>query len=356
MGPSQLYPTVGQHLARAVKTNIGSLSHRSKGFEKIYQSACINLRDLLGIPRSHRIFFLSSSLEAMERTIQNTVEKTSLHIITGDFAKKFSETATQLGKSPTNVSFTPENVAAVPSLTMAKHTELLCVTQNETSTGIALMPETIYSLKNQHPSLLLALDVVSSVPYQKLNFRFIDIAFFSVQKGFGLPAGLSVLIVSPEALEKAIKLRKKGLIIGTYHSFPSLLEKAEKNQTPETPNVIDLYLLAKVSEDLLRVGVSVIRKETKEKAKMLYNFFDQSASYAPCVADPKYRSYTTLVIDTKGKSLQVLDRLQKSGIVVSSGYGKNQTTQIRIANFPVHTRQQVKQLISALDKALPSTP
>ena len=165
VGPSQLYPTVLRHLQTAMKLHIGSLSHRSKGFEELYEETSVNLRTLLGIPKTHHLFFLSSSLEAMERTIENTVAGQSLHLMTGDFGQKFYDTALKLGKKPKIHLLPPGSLDKVTSLRVTSQTELLCVTQNETSTGIAIPPEMIYMFKKQNPNLLVALDVVSSVPY-----------------------------------------------------------------------------------------------------------------------------------------------------------------------------------------------
>src|SRR3989338_1075614 len=99
-GPSQLYPTLYGHLQQAFDKDIPSLSHRSKTFQQFYKSTQDNLRRLLSIPKSHRIFFLSSSLESMGKIIENCVEKQSLHFINGSFSKKFYQSALLLKKQP----------------------------------------------------------------------------------------------------------------------------------------------------------------------------------------------------------------------------------------------------------------
>ena len=73
VGPSQIYPTIPNHIKNALKENVFSLSHRSEEFINIYKNTAKNLRILLNIPSTHHIFFTSSALEGMERTIQNTV-------------------------------------------------------------------------------------------------------------------------------------------------------------------------------------------------------------------------------------------------------------------------------------------
>ncbi|MDZ7645884.1 MAG: hypothetical protein U5K54_01185 [Cytophagales bacterium] len=48
-----------------------------------------------------------------------------------------------------------------------------------------------------------------------------------------------------------------------------MLANGIKNQTPETPNALAIYLLGKVVQDLLRRGIQTIRKETEYKAAIL---------------------------------------------------------------------------------------
>ena len=66
--------------------------------------------------------------------------------------------------------------------------------------------ENIHKVAKQYPDKLIAVDAVSSAPYGDLDYRLLDIVFFSVQKLFGLPAGLGILIVSPRAIEKSEQL------------------------------------------------------------------------------------------------------------------------------------------------------
>lgn len=333
VGPSQLYPTVPGHIKTALKENVFSLSHRSNAYAEIAKNTHTALRKLLNIPDTHHIFFTSCALEGMERAIQNTAEKNTFHFVNGSFSREFWQIATDLKKNA--VRFDAPNgegydfaLAKIP-----KNTELICIVQNETSTGVAIPMKQIYQVKKQNPQALIAIDVVSSIPYTKIDFSLIDIVLFSVQKGFGLPAGLGILIVNEKALEKAERLGKKPISIGSFHSFPKLLEFEKKFQTRETPNVGNIYLLGKVAEDMLSTGIDTIRKETEEKAKLLYTFFEQHKKYKPYVQEP-FRSLTTIVIDVNGESEKIIKNLERIGFIVAAGYGKRKEQHIRIGNFP----------------------
>lgn len=341
VGPSEIYPTIPMHLRDAIKNHIPSLNHRGSEFKKLFKETTDNLRNLLSIPNTHEILFVSSALESMERTIQSVVKDHSFHLISGSFGKSWMNIASQLGKK-TEQALYPGKLTKISTAA-----ELICITQNDTSSGIQIPMEEIYQFKDKYPKKLIAIDVVSSVPYIKIDFSKIDITFFSVQKGFGLPAGLGIIIVSPAAIEKAKKMQKQ-LSIGSYHSFISLAEKAAEYQTPETPNVLNIFLLNKVLRDFLDSGIENIRNDIEEKAELLYRFFETN-NFQPAIEDKNIRSLTTLVLNTQGKTSEIKKSLLKKGFDIGSGYGDFKESQMRIANFPAHTLKNVKALLKAFN-------
>jgi len=346
-GPSQLYFTVEDHIRQAFKDDIGSLSHRSKAFEKISQEATEGLRQLLGIPATHYLYFTGSANEIWERIIQNLVAEHSYHFVNGAFSKRFYEIAQLLNKKPVKLDAEMgKGYKDMPSI--PAETELIAVTHNETSSGVVTSPEFIYALRAQHPDKLIAVDAVSSLPYPVFDFSKIDSAFFSVQKGFGLPAGLGVWIANDKCLAKADQLLSKGISIGSYHNLPSLHAHALKHQTPETPNVLGIYLLAKVTQDLLRRGIDTVRKETDYKAVALYQTLQQHSLVKPFVTDKAWQSKTVIVAQT-GEHTEPLTRfLISKGMQPGDGYGGAKKTQLRFANFPTHSKEQYELLIDTI--------
>lgn len=365
-GPAELYPTVSQHIKTALDEHIGSISHRSAAFRKIYQHTDEQLRTLLNIPATHAILFTGSATEIWERMIQNCVEFESFHCINGSFSQKFYDTANDLKKfthrfeKPLGQGFDYEDFVKVTDGTAAKgeenngkvkipdYVELVCLTANETSTGVQMRGVDINKLKRSYRSKLFCVDMVSSAPYHSLDFEEVDSAFFSVQKSFGLPAGLGVWIASEKCLAKAEQLRDKDLSIGSYHSLPSLWKNYKNFETPETPNVWNIYLLGKVAEDMNRIGVEAIRKETDAKAKKIYDFLEKTEGYEPYVKNPEHRSPTVAVANTTEPSKQLIERLKTQGMILGSGYGKAKETQVRIANFPAVSMEQVETLLQAM--------
>lgn len=346
-GPSQLYFTVADHVRYAFREGIPSLSHRSRKFEQISKETTEGLRELLKIPADFHIFFTASATEIWERILENLVEQASFHLVNGSFSKRFHEIGIQLKKNAKKTE-----VAAGQGfdhdITVPANTELIAVTHNETSTGVCLPLESIHRLKAENPDVLLAVDAVSSLPYPAFDFRFVDTLFFSVQKGFGLPAGLGVWIVNEKCVAKAEALMARNISIGSYHNIPTLLSHAKKNQTPETPNVLAIYLLSKVVADLLRRGIDTIRKETEYKAAVLYQALEKKTWTSPFVKEKPFQSKTVIVADTGENTEKLATFLASKGLDAGDGYGAAKKTQLRFANFPAHSREQYELLVDSL--------
>ena len=346
-GPSQLFFTVSDHVKHALKDGIPSLSHRSKQFEQISQQTTSGLRELLNIPPDCHIFFTGSATEIWERIFQNLVEKTSFHLVNGSFSKRFQEIGIQLNKNCEKIEVTAGQ-GFEKDLSIPRSTELIAVTHNETSTGVSLPVDWIHQLKEKNPEALLAIDAVSSLPYPAFDFNLVDTMFFSVQKGFGLPAGLGVWIVNEKCVSKFEYLTSNKIPTGSYHNIASLLSHAKKNQTPETPNVLGIYLLGKVVADFLRRGIDTIRRETDYKAAIVYQALEKSEWMSPFVEEKKFRSKTVIVADCGQHTEKVCAHLATNGLHAGDGYGPAKKTQLRFANFPAHSKEQFELLADTL--------
>lgn len=349
-GPSQLYFTVEDHVRKAFKEGIPSISHRNKTFTLIHQSCTEGLRELLGIPEDFGIYFTGSATEIWERIIQNLVEKKSTHLVCGDFSQKFFDIAKESGKDAVRIGKPAGKGFDSTDLEFRENTELIGITHNETSTGVSFDLGLIKQLRQTHPEAILAVDAVSSLPYPAFDFSDLDTIFFSVQKGFGLPAGLGVWIANERCLQKAAQLKNKGLNIGTYHSLLSLHKHYLNHQTPETPNVLSIYLLDKVIQDMLRRGIHIIRKETEYKAVVLYGVLEKLKKLSPAVSAKQHRSKTVIVVQSDNYTEELYKYLADMGMEPGKGYGERKNLQLRFANFPAHSKEQFEALSDALEK------
>jgi len=346
-GPAQTFYSFEQHLKNALREDVPSISHRSKAFQKIFQETTENLRALLNIPKDYHVFFTGSATEVWERIIQNLVIDTSHHFVNGSFSSRFLDTAKayQVQTTATMVEFGESFDLSTP-----EQTELIAITQNETSIGYNFPEDEIYEIVAKKPeNSLVAVDVVSCAPAVNLDYNLIDTAYFSVQKSFGLPAGLGVWILNDRCVEKAQKKESAGLTTGYYHSINQLKKYAEKNQTPETPNAFGLYLLGKVAQDMLYRGAKQIQNDTIYKSIIVNQTLSEVDWATPFIKTDKYRSRTVSVGQLNGvTSSDIISKMEEKKMIIGSGYGKFKDEHIRIANFPTHSKEQMELFVDVL--------
>jgi phosphoserine aminotransferase len=346
VGPSQIYFTVEDHIRQAFRDGIPSISHRSKEFENIFKSVTESLRDLINVPSNYYLFFTSSATEVWERATQNLVNENSFHFVNGSFSQRFYETALQLGKNAQACKVEAGMGFDTPDTT--NNPELIALIANETSTGVSTNNEFFSQVRQKNPNSLIIVDAVSALPYQPIDFNLIDSCYFSIQKGFGLPAGLGVWLVNEKCIAKAEELQASGKRIGTYHSIPNYLSNAKKNQTPETPNVLGIYLLSKVLEDFQRRSIETIRKETEYKAALLYHALENHSMISPGVSDIRWKSRTSIVAKTGALTAKLSDHLESKGLIPGDGYGPFKKTQLRFGNFPAHSKEVYEKLVDLI--------
>lgn len=349
-GPSALYFTVEQHLKEALKANIPSISHRSKTYVKMHEQTVEALKELLQLPNNFTIGFTSSATEIWDRMSENLIGSNSLHFVNGDFSKKFHSAAVSHGKNAEARIAEAGTNHDLSSMEISQDVELIGLAQNETSTGAAMPVEDINLLRSRYPDPLLVVDAVSSLPIPEFDFNQLDSLYFSVQKSFGLPAGLGVWTFNDRCIEKAEKLKSEGKYHESYNSILKIAKIAEKHQTTCTPNVLNIYLLGKVVQDMLTKGIGQIRQESKYKSALLYNLFESHPKLNAFVSEKKFRSQTVGVADVEGGSEKLIKTLGEKGLNIGNGYGEFKNKQIRIASFPTHSKEQIEMLVDEINQ------
>ncbi len=350
-GPAELYPNFETFVQDFMDKQYGSISHRSAAFKKIYQHTDEQLRELLAIPAEHAIMFTGSASEIWERILLNCTEMETFHLVNGSFSKKFYSYAKALGRHVNAMEKPMGEGFSYGEIEVPEYAELISTTQNETSTGVQMREADIHKLKRSNSSKLISVDMVSSAPVPELDLSLIDTAYFSVQKSFGLPAGLGVWIANEACLAKAYEIEaKSSSAMGAHHRLSGLWKQSKAYQTPATPNVMGIYLLGRVAEDMNRKGRATIQKETDQKAKRLYTYFENKEGFSLGVEKPEHRSRTVAVINTEVDSSSVITKLAERNMVIGSGYGPNKSSQIRIANFVANTSEQIDLLLEAFEE------
>ena len=221
-GPSKVYLQIPEYVRDAYEQGVLSINHRSAEFVAISSRAIALVREKLDVPVDYTVFFASSSTECWEIISQSLVNQTSFHVYNGAFGEKWFQYAKKLQPKTKAYAFDLQETLAVDTLKIPDQTELIALTHNETSNGTALSHETLRAVRQRFSEPLIAVDATSSLAGVAVSVEQADIWYASVQKCFGLPAGLAVMLCSPRAIERAKQ-------IGENDHYNSLLFMHEKN-------------------------------------------------------------------------------------------------------------------------------
>lgn len=184
------------------------------------------------------VFLTGSGTAAMEAAVMNlfTPADKLLVINGGSFGQRFADLC-----RIHSVPYEEIKLAAFEALT-AEHLEAyqekdftgLLVNLHETSTGVCYDLGMISDFCRQN-NIFMVVDAISSFladPFdmQALN---VDVMITSSQKVLACPPGVSILILSPEAVKRVERRRVSSM----YFDLKSALDNGERGQTPFTPAV-----------------------------------------------------------------------------------------------------------------------
>jgi phosphoserine aminotransferase len=350
-GPSKVYPQIADFMQEAYQSGILSINHRSDAFMEICRQTMASLHEKLNIPTDYQIVFTSSATECWEIIAQSLIQSNSLHFYNGDFGKKWAEYTQKLCPKAqiTTQAFdynSSINLSQMPDNESLK-CELCCITHNETSNGTAISAAQMLEIRQKFPQSLIAYDVTSSLGGVMLDYSLGDIWFASVQKCLGLPAGLAVLILSPQAVKKAYQINERA----HYNSLAFILDNFAKYQTPYTPNVLGIYLLWRVMQ--IVPNIHQVAETIVQRAKLYENLFSTSSPLQLLVKDYALKSYTVITISASSEVInEVKEKALKQNIILGNGYGAWKNTSFRVANFPAILEDEIEQLQDFFKKIL----
>lgn len=336
-GPSKVYPQVGQFLSDAYQSGLLSVNHRSEPFMKMLESTIESMKTNMGIPSSYEIYFCSSATECWEIIAQSLIASSSLHVYNGAFGEKWLEYTQKIKSGAKGFAFGINDLPEIDEIISQDPDEVLCVTHNETSNGTALPDAFLASLRAKTDQVI-AVDATSSMAGVTFAWENADVWYASVQKCFGLPAGLSVMVVSPRAVQLALKIGDRNY----YNSLLFVRDNFLKFQTPYTPNVLGIYLAGRVMQDV--EPLKNLSSQTKERAAGWYSFLEESG-YSVLVENPELRSDTVIAVGgEKSVVTDIKKAAKENGIMLGNGYGAWKENSFRIANFPAITSEEINQL------------
>ncbi len=334
-GPSRVYQQVPQWVEEAYERSLLSVNHRSSEFAELMQKTQGLLRGSLEIPHDYSCFFTSSATECWEIIAQSLIEKRSLHLYNGAFGEKWFHYTQKINEVAKSVPYPTEKELPVEGLSK---TELIALTQNETSNGTQISPTLIKQLRSLYPNTLVALDVTSSLGGIRLPWAAGDVWFASVQKCLGLPAGMGIMICSPQALDKARWLGDDR----HYNSLNRMAWYMDRYQTTHTPNVMAIFLLSKVLEQHTIEDVETL---VVKRHQQWMKFVDSLQILKPYVQNNQVRSSTVIALTAPPAQIDtIMEESKSNGFSLGKGYGSLKQSTLRIANFPAITTEEVNSL------------
>ena len=272
-GPAVLPEEVLQEAADEMLDYKGSgmsvmeMSHRSKVYDTIIKEAEADLRDLMAIPDNYKVLFLQGGASQQFAMIPMNLmkNKKAAYIITGQWAKKAFQEAQIYGEAVAAASSEDQTFSYIPDcsdLDIPEDADYVYICENNTIYGTKFK-----QLPNTKGHVLVA-DVSSCFLSEPVDVTKYGIIYGGVQKNIG-PAGVVIVIIREDLITE-----------DTLAQTPTMLKyktHADADSLYNTPPAYGIYICGKVFKWLKKQGgLSAIRAYNEEKAKILYDFLDES--------------------------------------------------------------------------------
>ena len=280
-GPAMMPEPVLEEIAAEMLNYRGSgmcvmeMSHRSKVYQQIRDEAEADLRKLMGIPDNYKVLFVQGGGTVQFAMVPMNLMKNGVacYIDTGAWAKKAISEAKKYGEVKVVASSADKNYSYIPDcsdLDIPEEADYVYICENETINGT-----TYYNLPNTKGKILVS-DQSSMFLSRPCNVADYGLIWAGVQKNVG-PAGMAVVIIREDLIRD--DLDKK---VPTYLSYKT---HADNDSMYNTPNCWAIYCCGKVFKYLIdNGGLAAMDERNKEKAAILYDFFESSKLFTAPVA------------------------------------------------------------------------
>ena len=312
-----------------------------------------------GAPEGSRaVFITGSGTASMEAAVMNllTPKDRALVVNGGSFGARFckiceihgilhDEIRLETGKALRKDDFEPRNtLKAQKGISEESYTAFL-VNKHETSTGVHYDMELIsdFCKKNK---LLLVVDNISSFLCDEFNMATLgaDVMITGSQKALACPPGVSVIVLSPRALERVEKNDPKCM----YFDLKDALANQERGQTPFTPAVGTLLQInARLREIEAAGGVAA----EVQKAKAMAEYFRLRIADLPLeIVSESLSNAVTPLHPTNGMSAYdiFLKLKDEHGIWICPNGGELKDKVFRVGHMGNLTLKDYDRLVIAL--------
>ncbi|MBP3478480.1 MAG: 3-phosphoserine/phosphohydroxythreonine transaminase [Oscillospiraceae bacterium] len=272
-GPAVLPEQVLQQAAAEMLDYQGSgmsvmeMSHRSKTYQKIIDTAESDLRELMGIPDNYKVLFMQGGASQQFAMVPMNLMKNKVadYIITGQWAKKAWQEAQLYGQANAIASSADQTFSYIPDcsdLPVSENADYVYICENNTIYGTKF-----WNLPDTKGKPLVS-DVSSCFLSEPVDVTKYGMLYGGVQKNIG-PAGVVIAIIREDLITEDV-------LPGT----PTMLRyktHADNGSMYNTPPAYGIYICGLVFQWLKSIGgLEAIAEHNKAKAKVLYDFLDSS--------------------------------------------------------------------------------
>jgi aspartate aminotransferase-like enzyme len=304
------------------------------------------LIEMVNAPEGSKVIFLTASGTAgMESVVMNllTNEDNALVVHGGGFGGRFVDICKVHEIPHHDFKVSNTNLHDIETLAPKENFTSLIVNAHETSVGhlYDLAAMGAYAKKNNQFFIVDAISMLVTDPID-MTAQNIDVVIASSQKGLALPPGLTMVILTPKALEKVQDVQS------LYFNFKDYLSNGERGQTPYTPAVtIMLQLEARLAQINRRGGV----QQSIKRAQDIAAYFREEIKALPLKAYTPYMpNAMTTLSPTDGKSaMDIVNGLEDGyKVMVCPNGGAERETIFRVSHMGDMTRAYTDVLINAL--------
>lgn len=255
--------------------SVMEMSHRSKAYEQIINEAEADLRELMQIPDNYKVLFLQGGASQQFAMIPMNLmkNKKAAYIVTGQWAKKAYQEAKIYGEALEAASSADKTFSYIPDcsdLSIPEDADYVYICENNTIYGTKFK-----TLPNTKGHTLVA-DVSSCFLSEPVDVSKYGVIYGGVQKNIG-PAGVVIVIIREDLITE-----------DTLPGTPTMLKyktHADAKSLYNTPPAYGIYICGKVFKWLKKMGgLSAMKEHNEEKAKILYDFLDESQLFQGTVA------------------------------------------------------------------------
>ena len=245
--------------------SVMEMSHRSKGYIEIFDHTVSLLRELMGISDDYEVLLLQGGATGQFAAVPMNLLKTSAdYVDSGNFAHGALVEAKKYGNINVVASSRDDNYTYIPEIDPAKlnkNADYFYITTNNTIFG------TRYTSIPDTGDVPLVADMSSNILSEPMDVNKFGVIFAGAQKNIG-PAGVTVVIIRKDLLGRANANTPKVF---------DWTKMAENGSMLNTPTTYSIYMAGLCLEWLKKEGgVRVIHMRNQIKAKLLYDYLDES--------------------------------------------------------------------------------